>query len=112
MQEGDITQISSSSIPDHDLLVGGFPCQPCSQAGLKKGFSDTRDTLFFNVQRIIVDKRPKACLLENVKQLKGHNKGNTLETIINTLEGKTSFTKKELDEMSLTPEARRALSTN
>ncbi len=109
--EGDITQIPSSSIPDHDLLVGGFPCQPFSQAGLKKGFSDTRGTLFFDIQRILVDKRPKAFLLENVKQLKGHNKGNTLKTIIDTLEGKITFSKEELEEMSLTDEAKRALTT-
>ena len=109
--EGDITQISSSSIPDHDILMGGFPCQPFSQAGLKKGFSDTRGTLFFDIQRILADKRPKAFLLENVKQLRGHDKGRTLKTIIDTLEGKISFSKEELDSMTLSSEARKALST-
>lgn len=109
--EGDITKVSSSSIPDHDILLGGFPCQPFSQAGLKKGFSDTRGTLFFDIQRIIADKKPKAFLLENVKQLKGHDKGRTLQTIIDTLNGTNSFTKKELSQMNLTPEAKKALST-
>ncbi len=109
--EGDITEIPSSSIPDHDILMGGFPCQPFSQAGLKKGFADTRGTLFFDIQRIIADKRPKAFLLENVKQLRGHDKGRTLKTIIDTLEGRISFTKQELESMNLTDETKKALST-
>lgn len=82
---GDITKISSESIPDFDILLAGFPCQPFSQAGLKKGFSDTRGTLFFEIERIIKDKRPKAFMLENVKQLKGHNRGRTLKVIIEHL---------------------------
>lgn len=84
--EGDITEIDETSIPDHDILVGGFPCQAFSQAGLKKGFDDTRGTLFFDVARIIKEKRPKAFLLENVKNLKGHDKGKTFKVIMNTLE--------------------------
>lgn len=82
---GDITQIKSEDIPDFDVLLGGFPCQPFSQAGLHKGFSDTRGTLFFEVERIIKDKRPKAFLLENVKQLVGHDHGNTFKVIIEHL---------------------------
>lgn len=82
---GDITQITSESIPNFDILLAGFPCQPFSQAGLKKGFSDTRGTLFFEIERIITDKRPKAFLLENVKQLKGHDRGRTLKVIIEHL---------------------------
>ena len=78
---GDITQIPSDDIPDFDILLAGFPCQPFSQAGLKKGFSDTRGTLFFEIERIINDKRPVAFMLENVKQLKGHDKGRTLSII-------------------------------
>lgn len=78
---GDVTKISSDDIPDFDILLAGFPCQPFSQAGLKKGFDDTRGTLFFEIERIIHDKRPKAFMLENVKQLRGHDKGRTLETI-------------------------------
>lgn len=78
---GDITQIDTSEIPDFDILLAGFPCQPFSQAGLKKGFSDTRGTLFFEIERIMKEKRPKAFMLENVKQLKGHDKGRTLKVI-------------------------------
>lgn len=83
---GDITLIASKYIPDHDLLLAGFPCQAFSQAGLKKGFNDTRGTMFFEIERILRDKRPKAFLLENVKQLKGHDKGKTLRIILETLE--------------------------
>lgn len=83
---GDITQIDEESIPDHDILLAGFPCQPFSQAGLKKGFTDTRGTLFFDIERILLAKRPRAFLLENVKQLKGHDKGRTLQVILEHLE--------------------------
>lgn len=78
---GDITKIDPRAIPNFDLLLAGFPCQPFSQAGLKKGFSDTRGTMFFHIEEIIRVKRPKAYLLENVKQLKGHDKGRTLQVI-------------------------------
>lgn len=79
---GDITKVDvNSDIPDFDILLGGFPCQPFSQAGLHKGFSDTRGTLFFNIEEIIQAKRPKAFLLENVKQLKGHDHGRTFRII-------------------------------
>ncbi|WP_151193831.1 DNA cytosine methyltransferase [Cysteiniphilum sp. JM-1] len=84
---GDITTIEESHIPEHDILLAGFPCQPFSQAGLKKGFSDTRGTLFFDIERILKYRKPKAFLLENVKQLKGHDKGNTLKTILDHLHG-------------------------
>lgn len=83
--DGDITLVDENEIPDHDILLGGFPCQPFSQAGLHKGFEDTRGTLFFDIARIIKAKRPKAFLLENVKQLRGHDKGKTLEVIISVL---------------------------
>jgi DNA (cytosine-5)-methyltransferase 1 len=82
---GDITQINENLIPEHDILLAGFPCQPFSQAGLKKGFSDTRGTLFFDIERILIAKKPQAILLENVKQLKGHDNGKTLATIIEHL---------------------------
>lgn len=85
--EGDITKIPASEIPSHDLLLAGFPCQAFSQAGLKKGFYDTRGTLFFDIQRILAYHRPKAFLLENVKQLRGHDKGKTLSTIMEILTG-------------------------
>ncbi|MTB48077.1 DNA (cytosine-5-)-methyltransferase [Streptococcus uberis] len=84
--DGDITKINEEEVPDHDILVAGFPCQAFSQAGLKLGFNDTRGTLFFDVARIIKAKRPKMFLLENVKNLKSHDKGRTYKTIINTLE--------------------------
>lgn len=82
---GDITKISTREIPYHDVLLAGFPCQPFSQAGLKKGFEDTRGTLFFDIERILLDKKPKAFLLENVKQLKGHDGGRTLKVILEHL---------------------------
>lgn len=82
---GDITEIDEKDIPDHDILVGGFPCQAFSQAGKKLGFEDTRGTLFFEIARIIKEKRPKAFLLENVKNLKGHDKGKTFKVIENIL---------------------------
>lgn len=82
---GDITKIESKDIPEFDVLVGGFPCQPFSQAGLHKGFDDTRGTLFFEIERILKDKRPKAFLLENVKQLVGHDHGNTFKVILEHL---------------------------
>jgi hypothetical protein len=82
---GDITKIDAKDIPDHDILVGGFPCQAFSQAGKKLGFEDTRGTLFFDIARIIKEKRPKAFLLENVKNLKSHDKGRTFKVIEKTL---------------------------
>ena len=82
---GDITQVGLDEIPEHDILLAGFPCQPFSQAGLKKGFCDTRGTLFFDIERILESKKPKAFLLENVKQLRGHDKGRTLEVILEHL---------------------------
>lgn len=82
---GDITLIDEEEVPEHDILLAGFPCQPFSQAGLKKGFDDTRGTLFFDIERILLAKRPKAFLLENVKRLKSHDGGRTLEVILRHL---------------------------
>ncbi len=84
--DGDITKVDENSIPDHDILLAGFPCQPFSQAGLKKGFEDARGTLFFDIARILKAKRPKAFMLENVKQLRGHDGGKTLKVILNVLD--------------------------
>lgn len=84
---GDITQIDACNIPNHDILLAGFPCQAFSQAGLKKGFYDTRGTMFFEIQRILAKKRPKMFLLENVKRLKTDNKGQTFQTIYDILTG-------------------------
>lgn len=108
MPNGDITQISTAEIPDHDVLLAGFPCQAFSQAGLRKGFSDTRGTMFFEIQRILAEKRPKAFLLENVKQLRGHNKGNTLKTILSILRGE--FEQSIPEDVPMSEEARHALS--
>ncbi len=94
--EGDITKIDAKDIPDFDILLGGFPCQPFSQAGLKKGFSDTRGTLFFEIERIIQEKRPKAFLLENVKQLRGHDKGRTLKVILKHIDALNYYVKAEV----------------
>ena len=92
---GDITKIDATSIPDHDILIGGFPCQPFSIAGVSKknslgrehGFKDkTQGTLFFDVCRIIETKKPKAFLLENVKNLVAHDRGNTFRVIRESLQ--------------------------
>ena len=83
---GDITKIHESDIPDHDVLFAGFPCQAFSICGNMKGFEDTRGTLFFHIARILKEKKPKAFVLENVKMLKGHDNGKTLEHILQTLE--------------------------
>lgn len=93
--DGDITKVNASSIPDHDILVAGFPCQPFSIAGVSKknslgratGFEDkTQGTLFFDVCRILKAKRPKAFMLENVKNLCSHDHGLTFKVILESLE--------------------------
>lgn len=107
--QGDITKINTLDIPDHDILLGGFPCQTFSQAGKKAGFKDTRGTMFFEIQKILVNKKPKAFLLENVKQLKTHDKGNTLKTILDVLTGNDET--KIPDDITMSEEAKIALST-
>lgn len=82
---GDITQVPPNGIPNHDILFAGFPCQPFSIIGQMKGFDDIRGTLFFYIANILKEKKPKAFILENVKQLVGHNQGQTLKIIIKTL---------------------------
>lgn len=96
LPKGDITQISEDSIPSHDILCAGFPCQPFSSAGKQKGFEDTRGTLFFEICRIVKAKKPKVILLENVKNLLYHNNGNTLKIIINSLENLGYFVEKSV----------------
>ncbi|HEY5713015.1 MAG TPA: DNA (cytosine-5-)-methyltransferase [Allosphingosinicella sp.] len=97
---GDITRIDEADIPDHDVLLAGFPCQPFSLAGVSKknalgrphGFEcTTQGTLFFDVQRIIAEKKPKAFLLENVKNLVSHDSGNTFRVIMDVLERKLEY---------------------
>lgn len=96
----DITQVHEDDVPDHDVLLAGFPCQPFSIAGVSKknalgrphGFADkTQGTLFFDVARIIAKKRPKAFLLENVKNLVSHDKGRTFSTIIDVLKNELGY---------------------
>lgn len=114
---GDITQVDERDIPDHDVLLAGFPCQPFSIAGVSKkqslgratGFADeTQGTLFFDVARIIKEKRPKIFVLENVKNLKSHDKGNTFKVILNTLQHELGYhvTTKVIDGQHWVPQHR------
>jgi DNA (cytosine-5)-methyltransferase 1 len=84
---GDITKIPSFEIPDHDVLLAGFPCQSFSIIGNGMGFADTRGTLFFEVERILRDKKPAAFLLENVKRLATHDGGRTFRVMLSKLDG-------------------------
>lgn len=117
---GDITKVDAKDIPDHDVLVAGFPCQPFSIAGVSKknslgrkhGFEDeTQGTLFFDVARIIDEKRPKAFMLENVKNLQSHDKGRTFATIMRVLqeelEYETSY--RVVDASPWVPQGRRRI---
>lgn len=83
---GDITKIDEKTIPDHDILCAGFPCQAFSISGNRKGFEDSRGTLFFDVARIAKCKKPKMLLLENVKNFEVHDNGNTLKVVLKTLD--------------------------
>lgn len=83
--KGDITAVDEKDIPDHDLLCAGFPCQPFSIIGHGKGFNDIRGTLFFEIARILKAKQPPMFMLENVKQLAGHDRGKTLKRILEVL---------------------------
>jgi DNA (cytosine-5)-methyltransferase 1 len=84
---GDINAIDPRSIPEHDILLAGFPCQPFSIAGKGLGFADTRGTLFFNIETVLREKKPKAFLLENVKRLVSHDAGRTFDVILDRLRG-------------------------
>lgn len=84
---GDIKRMKGSDVPAHDLLLAGFPCQAFSICGSRRGFEDARGTLFFDIARILEAKKPAAFVLENVKQLRGHDGGRTLSRILETLEG-------------------------
>lgn len=83
---GDITKIDEKKIPEHDILLAGFPCQAFSLAGHKRGFEDARGTLFFDVARIIKEHKPKIVFCENVKNLVNHDRGRTFQVIRNILE--------------------------
>lgn len=115
--DGDITKIDAAEIPDHDVLLAGFPCQPFSIAGVSKknalgrphGFEcTTQGTLFFDVARIIAEKKPKAFLLENVKNLVSHDGGNTFRVIRETLSKELGYhvQAKVIDGQSFTPQHR------
>jgi DNA (cytosine-5)-methyltransferase 1 len=117
---GDITLIPTDEIPDHDILTAGFPCQPFSIAGVTKhnalgnphGFEHpTQGTLFFEVVRILQEKRPKAFILENVKNLQSHNKGNTFNTIKNVLSQDLGYSihYQILDARSVVPQNRKRI---
>ena len=84
--QGDITKIDAADIPDHDVLLAGFPCQPFSIIGNGRGFDDIRGTLFFEIARILKAKKPRLFVLENVKQLRGHDRGKTLRRILEELD--------------------------
>jgi DNA (cytosine-5)-methyltransferase 1 len=101
MPEGDITKVESRSIPDHDILIAGFPCQPFSISGVVKknslnrphGFDDpTQGTMYFEIYRILKDKRPSAFMLENVRYLKRHDQGRTFKLIIQSLTEDLGYT--------------------
>lgn len=117
MFAGDITQVDEADVPDHDVLLAGFPCQPFSIAGVSKknalgrphGFEcTTQGTLFFDVARIIAKKKPKAFLLENVKNLISHDKGNTFKVILQTLREELGYEVhyKVIDGQHFTPQHR------
>ncbi|MBO4282697.1 MAG: DNA (cytosine-5-)-methyltransferase [Bacteroidales bacterium] len=82
---GDITRIPADQIPAHDVLLGGFPCQAFSIMGKRQGFADTRGTMFFEIERILQHHRPRAILLENVKQLVSHDHGRTFQVVLQHL---------------------------
>ncbi|MDE2719531.1 DNA (cytosine-5-)-methyltransferase [Candidatus Palauibacter polyketidifaciens] len=114
---GDIRDVGTSDIPSHNLLLAGFPCQPFSVAGVSKknslgrphGFADeTQGTLFFDIARILRDRRPTAFLLENVKHLRGHDQGRTMDVILRTLEDELGYvvTTRVIDAKSFLPQHR------
>lgn len=83
--DGDITKVDEKSIPDHDILCAGFPCQAFSISGKQRGFEDSRGTLFFDVARIVKEKKPKVVFMENVKNFASHDNGNTLKVVKQTM---------------------------
>ena len=86
LPDGDITKVDEKTIPQHDIICAGFPCQAFSISGKQRGFEDSRGTLFFDVARIAKEHKPKIIFLENVKNFASHDNGNTLKVVKNTLE--------------------------
>lgn len=84
--EGDITKVDEKTIPDHDIICAGFPCQAFSISGKRRGFEDSRGTLFFDVARIVKEKKPKVVFMENVRNFAAHDGGRTIEVVKNTME--------------------------
>jgi DNA (cytosine-5)-methyltransferase 1 len=118
--QGDITLIPATEIPDHDILLGGFPCQPFSIAGVSKhrslgvedGFQHpTQGTLFFEIVRILQEKRPRAFLLENVKNLQSHERGKTFQVILDSLQNELGYDiyYGVIDARSLVPQNRKRI---
>ncbi len=87
----DVSKLKANELPNFDILCAGFPCQPFSLAGKRKGFDDTRGTLFFDIEKVISEKQPKVFILENVKGLVNHDKGRTLKVILTTLKSKLNY---------------------
>lgn len=83
--DGDITKVDEKAIPDHDILCAGFPCQAFSISGKRLGFNDSRGTLFFDVARIVKEKRPRVVFMENVKNFASHDSGNTIKVVEATM---------------------------
>lgn len=106
----DVTDIDLSFVPDHDILLAGFPCQPFSSSGLQLGFHDTRGTVFFDIMRIIKARQPKLVLMENVRNILHHDKGKTFRVITQTMiDAGYDFQWREVNAAAFVPQQRRRI---